>query len=226
MRTSLRGWVNLRRPGAEDFDAIYRDARLPPALPWYHSEPPRMLTEAVRAREQGGRALDIGCGDGLCSVYLARAGYDVTALDFAQGALDMTLARAALAGVRINAVRASVLTWSTPTRFDLIVDSLCLHVRAFRNDDRRRYKQQVVEFLGPDGDYVLVHFDRMFPFDWRPVGPRRRSRREILALFAPDLLEVATDAHDHRVPLPVGPVVRERAYWFRRQRPAGPRAVT
>jgi SAM-dependent methyltransferase len=216
MHTPLKVWINLRRPTAADFDQIYRTSRWAPALPWYHPEVPKLLAWAIHQRARCGRALDIGCGDGSCSVYLARAGYQVTSLDFAKAAIEMTGGAARSAGVKLDVVWANVLNWSNSERFDLILDSSCLHVRAFRNADRPRYKEQLLKWLGDEGDYILVHFDRMGPFDWRPVGPRRRSRREILRFFSPELVEHATDFCDRNVPLPVGPVVRERAYWFQR----------
>lgn len=218
MRIPLRVWVNVRRPTAADFDQIYRTTRRPQDLPWYHPEPPAMLERVVRSRARPGRALDIGCGDGMSSIYLARAGYQVTSIDFAEGAVEMTRAAARRAGVDIEAVCADVLAWTWSGQADLILDSCCLHVRAFKDSDRARYRQQIMRWLADDGDYILVHFDRMFPFDWRPIGPRRRSRREIRALFAPELVEQATEAYERPAPLPVGPTVRERAYWFRRGR--------
>jgi SAM-dependent methyltransferase len=151
----------------------------------------------------------------MCSLYLARAGYTVTSLDFSEGALEMTQVAAAGAGLDIRTVRANVLGWSASERYDLILDSCCLHVRSFRNADRPRYKQQILRWLAEDGDYVLVHFDRLHLLDWRPVGPRRRTRGQILSLFSPELAEHETDFHEREAPLPVGPVVRERAYWFR-----------
>lgn len=206
----------LSRPTAADFNGHYRYARRAENLPWYHPEPPKLLRRVVASQEARGRALDIGCGDGTCSVYLAGAGYHVTSLDFALGALAMTRSAARSAGVDLDTVRADVLTWAAPEPFDLILDSCCLHVRAFRNVDRPRYKEQILRWLAHDGNYVLIHFDRMHLLDWRPVGPRRRSRRQILALFSPELVEKETECYDRGAPLPVGPVVRERAYWFRR----------
>ena len=209
--------MNLRRPTANDFEQIYSAALIPQRLPWYHTEPPKMLERVVKARSKPGRALDLGCGDGMSSVYLARAGYHVTSVDFAEGAIAMTRAAARRAGVEIEAIRADVLSLDWAERADLILDSCCLHVRAFKNSDRPRYKEQILRWLAPDGDFILVHFDRMFPLDWRPIGPRRRSRREIRSFFAPTLIEKATEAYDRPAPLPVGPTVRERAYWFRRE---------
>jgi SAM-dependent methyltransferase len=206
--------TRLSRPTATDFDFCYRISVRPENLPWYHAEPPKLLQRVVASRSPG-RALDIGCGDGMCSIYLARAGYSVTSLDFSQGAIEMTSSAAAAAGVHLNTVRSNVLSWPVAETYDLILDSCCLHVRAFRNGDRPRYKQQILRWLAADGDYVLIHFDRMHLLDWRPVGPRRRSRRQIRSLFSPQLEEQGTDCFERSAPMPVGPVVRERAYWFR-----------
>ncbi|MFM6850953.1 MAG: FAD-dependent oxidoreductase, partial [Terrabacter sp.] len=60
-----------------------------------------------------GRALDIGCGEGGDAVWLARQGWQVTAVDFADAALARTAAHAAKAGVgdRVETRRVDVRTF-------------------------------------------------------------------------------------------------------------------
>lgn len=207
------------RPRAADFERLYRHFGSAEALPWYHPKPPALLERVLAHRGRPGTALDLGCGAGMCSIHLARAGYEVTSVDYAQGAIDLANTAARKANVEIETVRADVLSWSTSRRFDIVLDSSCLHVRAFSEEDRPIYKQQILRWLADDGDFVIVHFDRRHALDWRPIGPRRRTRGEILALFSPELAERATDFEDRTgLPMPIGPSVRERTYWFRRNR--------
>lgn len=55
-----------------------------------------------------GRALDVGCGEGADSVWLAEQGWQVVALDVASSALERTSAAAATRGVSIETVCADV----------------------------------------------------------------------------------------------------------------------
>ncbi|NIP43326.1 MAG: methyltransferase domain-containing protein, partial [candidate division Zixibacteria bacterium] len=59
-------------------------------IPWNRTHPPDMLVEMV----EGGavrpcRALDIGCGTGNYSLYLAGRGFEVTGVDLSAGAIDL-----------------------------------------------------------------------------------------------------------------------------------------
>jgi len=198
------------------FDRIYRRAKTAEALSWHRNEPPVFLARAIAERPHTGRALDIGCGSGLFSVYLARAGYSVTALDFTERAIEMTRDRARAAGIKIAAVCTDVLDWASSERFDLILDSGCLHCLERRA--RQRYRDKLLSWLGDDGDFVLIHIERRHLLDWRPVGPRRIARGEIHALFCPPLLEMTYASQIHRVPLPIGPTVCIASHWFRRSR--------
>jgi SAM-dependent methyltransferase len=79
-----------------------------------------------------GAALDAGCGHGAESIWLAGLGWRVTAVDFAQPALDRGRATAEALGTevaaRIEWVQGDLGTWVPPTgRFDLVL-SLYVHI--------------------------------------------------------------------------------------------------
>lgn len=203
------------------FERLYDEASTPEDLPWHRDEPWSMLRRVVEERERTGRAVDLGCGAGIYAVYLASQGYEVTGVDLMLEALDMAAARADDAGVDLTLVEANVLEWEGEGPYDLVLDASCMH--SFTGEDRETYRRRLLgDWLAPDGDYVLVHFARKHFFDWRPMGPRRRTRAEIVDEFGPSLVEVAY-AEDQLtgVPLPVGPRPRIGQYWFRRSAPSG-----
>jgi SAM-dependent methyltransferase len=94
------------------------------------SRPPNPYLLAEVGDVQPGIALDAGCGHGSEAIWLATAGWQVTAVDFSATALDFGRSTAEAAGrdvaARIEWVEGDLGTWSPPRgRFDLVH---CLYV--------------------------------------------------------------------------------------------------
>lgn len=194
---------------------FYRKAEgHPERLPWHQETPPDLLKRVVGARGGTGRALDVGCGAGVYSVWMAEQGMDVTGIDLFPEAIAMARARAGERGVQAAFVQADLFTWAPDAPFDLVFDSGCLH--SLVGGSVPAYKQQLLRWLGGGGDYVLGHWGKRHRFDWRPIGPKRRSEATIRKIFEPELALRETEVHDFETPLPFGPVVRGVGYWFRR----------
>lgn len=186
----------------------------PERLPWHQETPPDILGRAVAARGAKGRALDVGCGAGVYSVWLAEQGMEVTGIDLFPEAMAMARKRAAEHGVNANFFQADLFTWLPDAPFDLVFDSGCLH--SLVGGSVPKYKQQLLRWLEPGGDYVLAHWGKRHALDWRPIGPKRRSEETIKGIFTPELALRETEVKDFETPLPFGPVVRGVGYWFRR----------
>jgi SAM-dependent methyltransferase len=131
-----------------------------------------------------GTALDLGCGTGDNSIYLAKHGWKVTGVDFVAKAVDKAKAKAPANKVDVNFARADVTRLSTEgvgSNFDLIVDNGCLH--GMSQDDRDAYVREVTAVAAPDARLLLVEFitggslgvpgidadevKRRFATDWR-----------------------------------------------------------
>jgi SAM-dependent methyltransferase len=194
---------------------FYRHARgAPERLPWHREEPSPVLVSAVKARDRHGLALDVGCGAGVFSVWLAEQGMDVTGLDLFPEAIAMAEKRAADEGVDVAFVCGDLFAYVPESPFDLVFDSGCLH--SLVGGSVTAYREQLLRWLAPGGDFVLEHWGKRHRLDWRPVGPRRRSQATIQRVFAPDLRLVDTHVSDFRAPLPFGPTVRAVGYRFHR----------
>src|SRR5258707_2759472 len=77
-----------------------------------------------------GTAVDVGCGTGDSSIYLAKHGWQVTGVDFVAKAVDKARAKAAANKATVNFAQADVTRLSSEgvgTDFALIVDNGCLH---------------------------------------------------------------------------------------------------
>lgn len=77
-----------------------------------------------------GRALDLGCGSGRHSIYLARHGWEVTGVDLVRDAVDAARQKAADAGVHPRLLQGDVTelgSLGVDGQHELIVDAGCFH---------------------------------------------------------------------------------------------------
>jgi SAM-dependent methyltransferase len=139
-----------------------------------------------------GTAIDIGCGTGDASIYLARHGWRVTGVDVAAKALDKARAKAAAAHVRVDFTRADATRLSTARvgkDFTLILDSGCLH--GMSDSARDRYVTELGAVAAPK--------TRLLIFAFTPggqTGVRGIDHAEIERRFTPQwvLVSAADDA--------------------------------
>lgn len=194
---------------------FYRNAKTPNDIPWHREEPESFVVEVLKKINKPGRALDIGCGTGSFSVYMAKQGFNVTGLDMFPRALEMGKERAQKENVSVNWVEADLFTWKSQQKFDLILDSGCLH--ALVGGSLPRYKSQLNSWLAPGGDYVLGHWGKKHALDWLPIGPRRRTHGQILKLLSPELKEIQYEQELMTgIPMPFGPTVMGLGFWFKK----------
>jgi SAM-dependent methyltransferase len=125
-----------------------------------------------------GSALELGCGTGDCSIYLAKHGWKVTAVDFVAKALDEARAKAGAAEVSVDFVRADVTHLSQAgigAGFQLIVDNGCLHNMSDGN--REAYVREVSAVAAPDALLLIVAFLPGGRFGVRGIDPAEMERR-------------------------------------------------
>ena len=134
-----------------------------------------------------GAALDVGCGTGDTSIYLAQHGWRVTGVDFVPKAVEKARSKAMAAGVSVDFRRGDATRLSREgvgTGFGLIVDQGCLH--GMNAEDRDRYAREVTAVAAPDARLLLVEFmpgasigvpgvaaaeiERRFGPDWSPLS--------------------------------------------------------
>lgn len=200
MQQAVFGWLYRRAPSVE-------------MLPWHRDEPPALLDRAIAERAKGGRALDLGCGDGVYAVHLARSGYSVVATDFVATALDAARERAAHAGVDVRLELCDVVNFRDPDPFDIVLDSGCLH--HLPRGKVGAYRARLDEWLAPGGSFVLVHFLHRPRIKWIPQGPRHLRPSAAARLFEPLGLR-AYEETEFTVPFPMG-TMRAGVYWFTHQ---------
>jgi SAM-dependent methyltransferase len=88
----------------------------------WSASPNQFVAQALAAK-QPGRAVDLAAGEGRNALWLASLGWEVTAIDFSQVALDKGRAveQSVSATHQIRWVRADVTTWAADGEYDLAV---------------------------------------------------------------------------------------------------------
>ncbi len=134
------------------------------------------------------RALDLGCGRGRNSRWLAQQGFSVVGVDISGVAIAN--AKATQGALDVDFHRLDVLVDPIPGGpFGVVFDYGCLHV--FDTDeDRATLAAKVSSVLEPGGLYIAVIGSTDGPP--REHGPPRRSARDVVAALEPhfEILEL------------------------------------
>ncbi len=130
---------------------------------WRRPAPPADLVALVEGPSplHAGRALDLGCGTGTDSIYLARHGWDVTGVDMVPKALATALSDAAAAGVAPRFVRGDVTRLhdlGVGDGYTLVLDFGCFHT--LPEDRRPAYVASISEAAAPGATLLLYGFRR------------------------------------------------------------------
>jgi SAM-dependent methyltransferase len=158
------------------------------------------LTEGPAALSPD-RALDVGCGTGRDAVYLAKLGWQVTAVDFASAAITKAKQRAADEGVQVQWVAgdaSSLAGLGLEPGFTLVYDFGCIQGLA---DSARQGAAAGITHLAAPGATLLV---AAFAPGRRLLLPRGMDEQDVIGLFGDSWeLEQAEPASDQTAPPPV-----------------------
>jgi len=188
---------------------FYRFAYRVGFTPWEPAGVPdelRVLVEGADALAPG-RALDLGCGAGAHSVYLAARGWDVTGVDFVDRALERGRERARSAGVSVRWVRADVThleEGELEPGYTLLYDHGCLH--GLPSLERDRYARQMSRVAAPGAVlFVMAFAPRHGP------GPSGVSAGELAERLG-DAWELVSSTPSSE-PAPPGPMRNAELVW-------------
>lgn len=130
---------------------------------WDTGISPQELLDFIATHEPG-RALDLGCGTGTNVITLARHGWQVVGMDFAQRAISIAIKKARQNGVDIDLRQEDVTQLNSfKGRFDLILDMGCFH--SLPTNKRSSYILKIDQLLSDSGTFLLYLF-----FTSSPLG--------------------------------------------------------
>ena len=126
-------------------------------IPWDDPSPPPEVLEFIPSLEAG-RALDLGCGYGRASIYMATRGWDVDGIDFVEQAVEMARRRSKEAGVSARFHVASITDLGfLPGPYNFALDVGCGH--ALDDEGLSLYRAELCRLIAPGGYFML--FARM-----------------------------------------------------------------
>jgi ubiquinone/menaquinone biosynthesis C-methylase UbiE len=129
--------------------------------PWDTGISPPELLEFIQTHSPG-RAIDLGCGTGTNVITLARAGWNVTGVDFAPRAIKMARQKLNQAGVRATLLlRDATKLQGIDDQFDLAFDLGCFH--GIPQDGKPKYLEGLDRLLAPNGFWLMYGFLKSDP---------------------------------------------------------------
>lgn len=172
--------------------------------PWDSGLPSAELVRVLdQQRPPPGRALELGCGTGTNAVYLARRGFDVTAIDLSEVALEQARRRAAAAHLRITFQAVDLVDWHPGRTFDLVFDRGCYH--CVRRTNPSGYLAALARATHAGSRCLLLVGNAN---EQTGTGPPRMHEHEIRAelapLFAVDFIRPFRFEDPGGVPGPLG----------------------
>src|SRR6266576_1322636 len=139
------------------FRAMYRFG----FKPWDSGIPPPELKELIEGSQARapGKALDLGCGTGTNTMYMAQHGWDVTGIDFVSTAIEAARKKVQAANVTPRLIQGDVTRLkelSIGVGYSLVFDLGCLH--SIPEARRDAYAAGVNEVTVPGADFLVWGF--------------------------------------------------------------------
>ena len=152
--------------------------------PWDIGKPDVNLTQTVTTVAlEPCKALDIGCGTGDNSIWLAQKNFQVTGIDASETALQKAREKALQAKIKCTFMVMDFLTGKiTGAPFGFAFDRGCFH--SFHSDEeRQKFAENVAAHLENGGLWLSLVGNAD---DQRPgPGPPRRTARDVVNAVEP-----------------------------------------
>lgn len=165
---------------AEQWDQRYRQGE----TPWDSGRPSsELLRVAAEQVIAPCRAIELGCGTGTNSVWLAQQGFEVTGVDISPLAIASAKEKAETAGVSVRFLIGDILKLpDLAPPFGFFFDRGCYH--AVRRTDAAGYVNTLQRITVPDAVGLILTGNAREPHDpGPPVVNEEEIRRELGQAF-------------------------------------------
>jgi len=161
-----------------DWEQLYQEKPVE-TMPWFNPELDPDLEQALTVLNlHEGKFLDLGTGPGTQAIALARRGFQVTATDLSETAVQNARIRAEAEGLSITFRQDDILKSHLDHGFDILLDRGVFHV--FPPNLRPDYVAVIGRLLKPQGYLFLKCFSVE---ETREEGPYRFTPEEIRDTF-------------------------------------------
>jgi len=134
--------------------------------PWDSGISPPELIEFIK-KHPAGKAIDLGCGTGTNIITLAKAGWQVTGVDFAARAIHIAKQKLQQQNIQADLHTGDVTKIDhIRSQFDLALDIGCFH--GLSKTNMQDYLNQLDRILTPSGYWLMYGF---FHPKTDPTGP-------------------------------------------------------
>jgi 2-polyprenyl-3-methyl-5-hydroxy-6-metoxy-1,4-benzoquinol methylase len=129
-------------------------------IPWQKTQA-NYFTEVIElGKVNPCSALDLGCGTGAKSIYLAKRGFKVTGIDISKTTIKYAKENARKAKVKIEFMVADAtdLSFLGDKKFDFVLDWANLH--GIPKNKRKEYVSEIIDYTKKGGKFLLRCFSK------------------------------------------------------------------
>lgn len=162
----------MNNNNSNKWEEFYKETPLK-QIPWQKTQSDYLVKIINANKVKIGYALDLGCGTGMKSIFLAKKGFTVTGVDISETAINYAIQNSKKKGLKIEFIIADAidLSFLENRKFDLILDWANLH--GISKNKRSKYIQEILKHSKKGSKLILRCFGRLENEDNtinRPVG--------------------------------------------------------
>jgi SAM-dependent methyltransferase len=152
--------------------------------PWDSGQPSLELQRVLKEHAlRPCRTLELGCGTGTNAIYLAKQGFDVTAVDVSSLAIEQATKKAVQAGVNVRFLEADILKLpDVGPPFALVFDRGVYH--HLRTVDLEGFRKTLARVTATGGYYLTLAGNANEP-DPEQKGPPQVHAHELCQELSP-----------------------------------------
>ena len=165
--------------GFDNWEQIYQNQNIE-SLPWFNPDLDLDLQQALsQLNINSGTILDLGTGPGTQAIALAERGFQVTATDISETAIQQAEQTAKQKKLNISWQQDDIINSKLNQTFDFVFDRGCFHV--FSPEQRQDYVRIVDKLLNDQGYLFIKCFSHLQPGE---QGPHRFTPEQINEIFS------------------------------------------